>query len=61
MESHCWSGETGCPGGTQPEEVVVDPVEDQAMAIGSPNEGIPNMSVGYQPAKSPSEVLLMSM
>ena len=34
-------GKTGCPGGTHPVAVVVDPVEDQAVAIGSPNEGIP--------------------
>ena len=34
-------GAGGSPGGTQPVAVVVDPVEDQAVAIGSPNEGIP--------------------
>ena len=33
-------GKTGCPGGTHPMAVEVDAVEDQAVAIGSPNEGI---------------------
>ena len=34
-------GKTGCPGGVHPVAVVVDPVEDQAIAMGGPNEGIP--------------------
>ena len=34
-------GKTGCPGGVHPVAVVVDPIEDQAVAMGSPNEGIP--------------------
>ena len=52
-------GKTGCPGGTHPVAVVVDPVEDQAVAIVQMSAS--PLSLGHQPVKSPDEVLLMSV
>ena len=42
MDSQCQSGgRLAVLVGVHPVAVVVDPVEDQAVAMGGPNEGIP--------------------